>query len=51
MAYGYTYIDKSLGYLLIVAVYCGSCQRANKIYLYKVVDRSFDTFDLHAFFF
>ena len=36
--------------LLIVAVYYGSYRRANK-YLYKVVDRPFDMFNLHAFFF
>ena len=34
----------------IVAVHYGSYQRANK-YLYTVVDRPFDMFDLHTFFF
>ena len=46
----YTYIDRSKGYLQIVAMHYGSYQRANK-YLYTVVDRPFDMFDFHVFFF
>ena len=50
IVYRYTYADRTEGYLLIAAVHYGSYQRANK-YLYTVVDRPFDMFDLHVFFF
>ena len=46
--YRYTYVDRSEGYMPTVAVHYGSYLRANKYkYLYKVVDRPFDMFDLH----
>ena len=47
-----TYIPRQKLRLLanIVARHYGSYQRANK-YLYTVVDRPFDMFDLHASFF
>ena len=40
LVYRYTNVDRSYGYLLIVAVHHDSYQRANK-YLYKVVNLAF----------